>query len=158
MTTTRQPVTNLPYIIKSESHDWVKKFPRGVYQVQDLMQEAEILLLRCQQLYNPAKSLATFDTYFTASLRNKFKNLLHRAWRMYDGDEYHSTNHTDITPETTRASDLLVGLSRADKTELKVIEALCETDGSTGKVAEMLGLGVDIVDRYKQQLRQKIGL
>ena len=122
------------------------------------MQEAEITLLRCQQLYDSNKSTASFETYFTTAVRNKFRNLLHRAWHSQDSDDEHLTYHPDIVPEGSQAVDLVIALRNCTEEEKKVAQALYECGCVVTRTAEKLGFSFDIVDRYRRQIKEKIGL
>jgi RNA polymerase sigma factor (sigma-70 family) len=156
--TSRQPVTNFDRIIKKEAYAWLMKFPQGVYDVEDLIQEGEIVAWRAQQLFDPRRSSAAFDTYLTTGLRNRYKNMVHKSWTTQDGEDEIYTQHPDVVGEESASVDVRLSLEKCSPQERKVVEALFKTDGDLRKAATQLGMTVELVDRYRQRAKKRIGI
>ena len=74
------PIRNYQAVIESVAKTHWAKFPdklRRLYDLEDLVQEGNIVLLQTRNTWDPGKA-ASFDTYFTRALHIVYMQILYR--------------------------------------------------------------------------------
>lgn len=166
----RRPITHAVSILHAEAGRWVGKFPRGLSDRADLLQEGHVTFLRAQQLYDSGRSFAAFDTYFTTSLRNRYKTLLARAWGWQRGDdEQLRVRHTlhrvgSARPQETveaeldesAAVDVRLAMQACSPEEREYLQLLHNEEGCVSRAAKSAGVKVVVVNRYRRLLKRRM--
>ena|SRR3972149_4725271 len=151
----RQPVSRIDQTIRREANFWWSKFPRGLYDVQDLIQEGELECLKAQQKFDATRSLATFDTFLVVCLRNRYRKMLAHVWigqRREDQTLQHQLEEPIVEPTEVMTDRLLAGQLFGTLTQ-QVFEALTSGRGDAKKVARRLGLRAAQVEQVYSMAR-----